>query len=76
MRITKSVNFHKDGDCDFPNCYRVYCEKHRYLYNWCDGAERDSENDRKWYSDCNCLRCNLEIDRSIDADMEHQRHGV
>ncbi len=86
MRITTSTNYHKDGECDFDKCIRFYCNIHRYLYNWCDGAERDSENDRKWYSDGDCPKClqqsrakryqmsDLEIDRAIDADIDYQEH--
>ena len=61
MRITTSYRYHKN--CEFADCYRIYCSIHRYLYDWCDGAEQDAENDRKFYSDGNCTHCQMEYRR-------------
>ena len=58
MRISTTHNYHLDYyTCGVEACKRLYCPTHRLLYNWCDTASRDYENDMLVYSDGDCPKC-------------------
>ena len=46
MRITATEGYHKPNDCDtLTRCERIYCPKHRLLYNGCEDLLRGIEGD-------------------------------